>query len=183
MKFHHPFRRNASHRPAFDHPGPRQGTGGIHLAFFGRAVQSVSLIVGHDDVDIDLFSVFIAQDKIPGFGILQLYIPIPTRLQEPAQHWDILLLNGYVQVFMKAGLLAKQCVDAPSAIDPDFDACLVKGRIQMNHVSGVHAVLLPVQAAIRSYLRDEPPERRVPQVPIFGTWVLGFPAGGAELIR
>ena len=28
---------------------------------------------------------------------------------------------------MRAGLLAKECIDAPTAIDPDFDAQLFKG--------------------------------------------------------
>src|SRR6266436_4654929 len=62
--------------------------------------------------------------KIPSSGILQLYVPMPSRLQELTQHWDILLLNSYVQVFVRAGLLAKECIDAPSTIDPDFDAQL-----------------------------------------------------------
>jgi hypothetical protein len=42
---------------------------------------------------------------------------------------------------MRAGLLTKECIDAPSAIDPDFDAQLFKGDIQINDISGVHAHL------------------------------------------
>ncbi len=40
---------------------------------------------------------------------------------------------------LKKRLLTKECIDALSTIDPDFDAQLFKGRVQVNDISGVHA--------------------------------------------
>ena len=69
-----------------------------------------------------LSTVFITQDKIPSPSFLQLYVSKLLRLEELTEDRDILLLNGYVQVIMRAGLLTKERINAPSTIDPDFDA-------------------------------------------------------------
>jgi hypothetical protein len=53
---------------------------------------------------------------------------------------NVLLLNSYVQVIMRASLLAKQCIDAPSAIDPDFGAQLFKRRVQIDDINGRHSI-------------------------------------------
>jgi hypothetical protein len=39
---------------------------------------------------------------------------------------------------VRAGLLAKERIDAPSAINPDFDTQIFKGRVQINDIIGVH---------------------------------------------
>src|SRR5260370_32895128 len=96
-------------------------------------------------MNVDLSTVFITRYEIPRFGILQLYVSVPSLLQELPKLRNIFLLNRYVQVTMRAGLLTKECIDAPTAIDPDFDAQLFKGGIQINDINGVHACHSPTE--------------------------------------
>ena len=126
MKLDHPFGRNTSHGLAFYFAGSRQGSSRVHLSLFHRAVQPISLLIKHDDVDINLPAACITQDKIPRPGNLQFYLSVSSVFQKSTKYRDILLLNRNVQVTMRTGLLTKQHINAPSAINPDFDAQLLK---------------------------------------------------------
>jgi len=129
MKLDHPFGRNTSHGLAFYFPDPRQGSSGILLSLFRRAVQPVSLLINHDHVNINLPAACITQHKIPRPRNLQFYLSVSSLFQKSTKHRDILLLNRNVQVTVSTGLLTKQRINAPSAINPDFDAQLLKGVV------------------------------------------------------
>jgi hypothetical protein len=86
-------------------------------------------------VDIDFSVVFIAQNKIPSPGVLQLYVFVASRAQQLTQLRYVPLLNGYVQVLMSSALLTKEGINAPAAINPDFDPQVFQGSVEINDVN------------------------------------------------
>ncbi len=85
-------------------------------------------------MDINLFAVFIAQYKIPRSCISELYLVVTLRLQQVTEHRNILLLNGNVQVRVRPGLLTEQRINAPPTVDPQFDAQLRDGSVEINDI-------------------------------------------------
>ena len=88
---------------------------------FCGPVQPVSLVIKHDDVKVDFSTVFVAQNKIPCSGFLQLYVFISSLFEQLTQLQNIFLLNGYIQVLMEPGLFTKERVNAPPAIYSNCD--------------------------------------------------------------
>ena len=76
------------------------------------------MIIKHDDVKIDFSTVFITQNKIPSSGFLQLDVSVSSLLEQMTQPWNIPLLNDDVQVLVRAGLLTKEGVNTPPAVNP-----------------------------------------------------------------
>src|SRR6266404_3094385 len=89
-------------------------------------------------MDINFSAVFIAQDKIPRSGVFELYFSVALRVQKFTKRGNILLLNRYVQVLVWPGLLAKQSINTPSTIDPDFDAQILKTRVYIDDINRCH---------------------------------------------
>src|SRR5882762_1321439 len=117
----------------------------VHLSLFRRAVQPVSLLINHDHVNINLPAACITQHKIPRPRNLQLYLSVSSLFQKSTKYRDILLLNCNVQVTMSTSLLTKQRINAPSPINPDFDAQLLKGGIQIDYVNRGHLIKIAVR--------------------------------------
>ena len=89
-------------------------------------------------MDVDFSTVFITQNKIPRPGFLQLYISVSLLLQPLAQPRNVFLLNRNVQVLVRAGLLAKERVNAPPTINPNFDLQVFQFGIEADYVRGSH---------------------------------------------
>jgi len=107
VKLDHPFRRNAPNGLTVYVSSSGQGCSRILLSFFWRAAYSVSLVVKHDDMNINFSAIFITQYEIPMSGVFELYVGVTSLLQEVTEHRSILLLNSKVQVLIWPGLLAK----------------------------------------------------------------------------
>jgi len=101
---------------------------------FWRAVYSVSSVVKHDDMNINFSAIFITQYEIPMSGVFELYVGVTSLLQEVTEHRNILPLNSNVQVLMWPGLLAKQSINTPPTVDPQFDARLRDGPVKIDDI-------------------------------------------------
>jgi hypothetical protein len=85
-------------------------------------------------MDVNLSAAFITQYKIPSSGISELCIGVTSCLQEVPEHRNILLLNSDVQVPVWPGLLTEQRINTPSTVDPQFDAQLRDGFVEINGI-------------------------------------------------
>ena len=73
-------------------------------------------------MDIYFMTIVVSQDEVRWTRIISLCISEFLGLQQLTKSWHILLLNNDVQVCVRAGLLTKESVNAPSTIDPDLNA-------------------------------------------------------------
>src|SRR5882757_9146565 len=98
---------------------------------------------------INLSAVFMTQYEIPRSGVFKLYCSVALRVQEFTQRGNILLLNGDVQVLVWPGLLAKQRINTPSAIDPDFGAQILKTGVYVDDINRCHLNSLRLSRSTR----------------------------------
>ena len=89
-------------------------------------------------MNIDFAAVFISQNKIPWSGILNFYFLVASRFQKGTEPGNIPLLNCYVQVFVRARLFTKECVNAPPTINPNINTQVLQVGIEADYVSGIH---------------------------------------------
>lgn len=68
----------------------------------------------------------------------QPYVSESSLLKRMTQPWNIFLLNGYIQVFMRPGLLTKEGINAPPTVNPNSDIQVFQLRIETDYVRGCH---------------------------------------------
>jgi hypothetical protein len=64
-----PLRRDAGHGAPVDRADSGQGLGEVGLPVVRRSVDTASMLVEHDDVEVDLVPGVVAQDEVPGSGV------------------------------------------------------------------------------------------------------------------
>ena len=89
-------------------------------------------------MDIDFSAVFIAQNEIPISRLLQFYVFVASAPKQLTELRYVLVLNSYVQVLVGPALLTEESINAPAAIDPDFDAQAFQGLLEIDHVARNH---------------------------------------------
>src|SRR5438876_11395617 len=122
-------------------------------------------------MDINFSAIFITQDKIPRSCVFELYFSVALRVQEFTKRDNMLLLNGDVQIFVRAGLFTEECIDTPSTIDPDFDAQILKTRVYIDDINWRHfnSLRLPFFNHLsRILILSQSHEFRMPQMVTLG---------------